>query len=544
MANGRLRLALAALVVVLAGLSACTSSSGHTAVSDGPCPQGDTGKVSVAVGSVVRCVTATDDMTGLKALAAAGFVVREMSEQPGAVCQIDGKPEGASCDRFRPGDYWNYWHTVPGQTTWKYSQLGAGNRNAVGGTAEGWEFGNRVMPSWSPGQTATSHTPPAPTAAGSPASWMPTTVLAVFVFLGCLVAIVVHRTRPNRQASVHPGAWWLWALCGAAVASRTLNPVLLLLLIAVISMVVVLRRPDTAWARYFRVYLMVGALVVAIRIIFRMIFAGAGPTVLLNLPVLQLPSWLTGMRLLGPISVEAVLSALYGGLQLAAIIICFGAANTLANPRRLVGCVPAALYQMSTILVISLSVFPQLAESAVRVRTAQRLRQPEQGSTRRRSGGIVIPVLADALDRAVLLAAGMDSRGFGRRSGPAGKLAGPAALAGICLVMASCYWLLADGRSRWVGAVLLIGGMVCAWLGLRAAGAGIPRTRYRPQRWGRVDTALVVAGVAAILPLFAARSTELHPGTAVLPLMGPATILSVCLLAASVLVTRGQEVAR
>ena len=58
----------------------------------------------------------------------------------------------------------------------------------------------------------------------------------------------------------------------------------------------------------------------------------------------------------------------YDGLRLATMLICLGAANALANPRRLLRSMPPALHEVSTAVVVALSVFPQLAESVVRVR--------------------------------------------------------------------------------------------------------------------------------------------------------------------------------
>ena len=52
--------------------------------------------------------------------------------------------------------------------------------------------------------------------------------------------------------SLHPGAWWLWALGLAAAASRTTNPLLLALILAVACLVVAAAARDAAWALGFR----------------------------------------------------------------------------------------------------------------------------------------------------------------------------------------------------------------------------------------------------------------------------------------------------
>ena len=113
---------------------------------------------------------------------------------------------------------------------------------------------------------------------------------------------------------------------------------------------------------------------------------------------------------------EALLAGLYDGLRLGAIILCVGAANSLANPKRLLASVPPALYEIGTALVVSVTIFPQLADSARRVRAAQALRG---GATKGvgRLRRFLVPVLEDALERSLSLAAGMDTRGYGRSGG-------------------------------------------------------------------------------------------------------------------------------
>ena len=206
--------------------------------------------------------------------------------------------------------------------------------------------------------------------------------------------------RPGRlPRDLHPVAWWTWALGLAAAAARTTNPWLLLLIVAVVSATVVARRTDAPWAMSFRLYLLLGAVVVLVRVVFRVLLGGGfGETVLLDLPAIPLPSWAAGITLLGPLTQEALLGAVYDGLRLATIIICVGGANSLADPRKLLASLPPALYEMGTAVVIAFSLFPQLAESVQRVRRARRLRGDTGsgiGSLRR----IVVPVLEDALER-------------------------------------------------------------------------------------------------------------------------------------------------
>ena len=96
-----------------------------------------------------------------------------------------------------------------------------------------------------------------------------------------------------------------------------------------------------------------------------------------------MPHWTLGLRLLGSVTQESLLSGLYDGLRLATIVICVGAANALANPKRLLRSVPPALYEIGSALVVAITVLPQLADSLRRVRAAQTLRGGDAGRVAR-----------------------------------------------------------------------------------------------------------------------------------------------------------------
>ena len=200
----------------------------------------------------------------------------------------------------------------------------------------------------------------------------------------------------------------------ATAVSRTTNPLTLVVFAAAVGCVVSFRRTDAPWARGFGTYLKLGLLVIAIRVVFRMLLDGQyGTTVLFTLPELHLPEAAAGIRIGGPVSLEGMLAAVYDGVRLATLLLCLGAANVLANPKRLLKSLPAALHEMGVAVTVALTVAPQLVESGQRIRKARKLR----GATRRGNGmvkGVLIPVLEDALDRSLVLAAAMDSRGYGR----------------------------------------------------------------------------------------------------------------------------------
>jgi energy-coupling factor transport system permease protein len=322
--------------------------------------------------------------------------------------------------------------------------------------------------------------------------------------------------------NLHPIAWWIWALGLAVAATHTTDPVLLLLVLGVLAFVVANRRSEAPWARAFKYYLLLALTVVAIRVVFRSVFGGtADPedlTVLFRLPHLPLPGWAAGVQLGGPVTLEGTVSALYDGLRLGTLLCCLGAANTLANPKRALRVLPGALYELGVAVVVSLSVAPQLVESVQRVRRARKLRGGAQrGFHALRS--IAIPVLEDALERSLRLAAAMDSRGYGRTgtaSRRARRMTGAFMMAGMCGLCIGAYGLL-DGSTLEPAAVpaFLVGSVLCC-SGLLLGGRQVHRSQYRPDPWKVPEWVVAASGVVPAVVLLCGvgfTAVSLNPST-------------------------------
>jgi len=321
--------------------------------------------------------------------------------------------------------------------------------------------------------------------------------------------------------ALHPGAWWLWALGMAAAASRTTNPILLLMIVAVVAFVVSARRTEAPWARGFRAYVYLGLLVIAIRVVFRVLLdAGFGPHVLFTLPEVPLPDAVAGIRLGGPVSAEGVLAAVYDGLRLATLLLCVGAANTLANPKRLLQSMPAALHEVGVAVTVALSVAPQLIESGQRVRRARRLRG-EPGRRFHIVREVALPVMTDALDRSLLLAAAMDSRGYGRvarRGRSTVAVTGALLLGGLVAIAIGSYGLLDSTAPRYLGLPMLLGGVAIGWAGVTLSGRRVERSRYRPDPWWIEEWAVSIVGVVVAAVMVAVSTVD---PAALLPSLQP-----------------------
>lgn len=298
----------------------------------------------------------------------------------------------------------------------------------------------------------------------------------------------------------------MWALGLATAASRTTNPVPLLLVLAVSGVVVAARRSDAPWAGAYTSFLKLALLIIAIRVVLQALLtdSGQGVTVLVTLPEVPLPEWMAGLKLGGVVTAEAVLRAFYQGLQLATIVVCVGAANALASARRLLRSVPGALYEVGVATVVALTFAPLLVSDAARVRTAHRLRG-HGGVGLRSLGRTAMPVLESALERSVELAAAMDSRGYGRTT-DAGRVSrritGTLVLGGLLGICIGVYGLLDNTTARLLGLPMLLVGMVLATLGLVVGGRRTGRSRYRPDPWALPEWTVAGSGVVAAASLF------------------------------------------
>ena len=341
--------------------------------------------------------------------------------------------------------------------------------------------------------------------------------------------------------SLHPIAWWLWAIGLATAVSRTSDPLLLLLVLAVLGFVVSARRSAAPWARGFRYYLIAAFVIIAMRVVFRAVFAtgvASSDHILFTLPQLHLPHWYSGVQIGGPVSLEACLSSAFDGLRLATLLCCVGAANVLANPKRALRVLPGALYELGVAVVVALTFAPQLVDSGQRVRRARRLRAGH-GKGLRGLRSLVVPVLEDALERSLSLAAGMDSRGYGRAgSASRARRRGTAALllAGMLGLCIGVFGLLNTAGPHDFAWPAIAAGIALCVGGLAAGGRRVQRTAYRPDRW--LWPEWVVAG-GGILCAVALVADSTYSATALNPSLYPLTWPTLPVLPAAAILLAG-----
>ncbi|TFD70427.1 ATP-binding cassette domain-containing protein [Cryobacterium sp. Hb1] len=150
---------------------------------------------------------------------------------------------------------------------------------------------------------------------------------------------------------------------------------------------------------------------VLLRVVYRVVFGGAGAgagSLLLDLPLLRLDGPFSHITLLGPITLVGLGNAALSALPVAAVIVFFGLLNAVVNVQALFarGAGRGPLRAISRSLVIAWATFPALLESVRRVRVARALRGE------RSIASLLVPIFEQTIERALALAASMETRGF------------------------------------------------------------------------------------------------------------------------------------
>lgn len=330
------------------------------------------------------------------------------------------------------------------------------------------------------------------------------------------------RGRPNRR--VHAAAWWVWAMALGVAATRTTNPILLLLIAGVAGYIVATCRGDAPWGRSYGAFLRLAAVVLLIRVLFHVLLGGlAGPTILVTLPELPLPDWAAGIRIGGPVSAEGIVYAASDGLRLGVLLACVGAANALADARRLLASMPGALSEVSVAISVGLTAAPQLVASAVRIRRARQLR----GTGARGVRGFVsllVPVVEDAFDRSLSMAATMDSRGYGRIGSISvrqRRLVTILLTGGLLGLALGAYGSLDTTAPDMLGLPMLLLGGLLGITGIIIGSKRVARTHYRPDPWTWTETVIALSGVASVIGILI---TERTGGAGLIPAFTPLEI--------------------
>jgi energy-coupling factor transport system permease protein len=275
----------------------------------------------------------------------------------------------------------------------------------------------------------------------------------------------------------------------AIVAGVSQSALTQILICTAALIAILLFREEAPWSRSVKFYLFLAGFVIIARVLFRIVFNIQNPE---DTTALDLPGFSVNLgfgppvELFGAVGIQALTGGATDGLRLAAIILSIGMASSLANPRTLLKSTPSALYEIASAISVAINLAPQMISSLQRVQKARSLRGRSKGLGS--MAGTVIPVLEDAIDSSLSLAASMDSRGFGRRGDLSKSLA----------FLAIGSFALLVGQTQTLGWVLISLGIVESFATIRINSKSQIRTRFEPVKLQFFD-ALILALSASLL---------------------------------------------
>jgi energy-coupling factor transport system permease protein len=322
--------------------------------------------------------------------------------------------------------------------------------------------------------------------------------------------------------------WLLWALTTLVTASSTRNPlyvIMLLLIATVVGRTCATgerRRAPLSPPRFAMIAIPLSAL-------FNALTVHLGDTVLL-----RLPDWLPLIG--GPMTLEALTFGAISGLTLTVIFSAFSVFNQVTPVRDLIKMTPRAFHEGGVVLSIALTFIPQTTRSLNRIREAQAVRGHRVRGVRDWLP-IVVPLLVSGLERAMGLAEAMVARGYGAVSDERQPLRSQgllvlgllAFLGGWLAYLFGPDWRIGAVGAMATGATLIA---VVVWL----TGRGVQHTVYRARRWTLGDTVTLLGCVMTLTvaltqrealfyspyPLLALPQFDPFLGLGILGLLAPA----------------------
>ena len=287
-------------------------------------------------------------------------------------------------------------------------------------------------------------------------------------------------------------AWLVWIAAALAVALLATNPFYLVIVLLCAALVRTVHGAAGAPLPVWRF----GLLVVGFSTVYNALLTHFGASVLFVIPR-ALP--LVG----GPVTLEAAAFGASRGLALWALFAVSAVLNDVISPYELVRLTPRFLRSAGLVLSIMLAFVPQTVRSFHQVREAQAIRGHRMRGVRDLAA-LLVPLLADSLERAVQLAEAMEARGYGSEKTQASDL-GPQLLMAGGLGGGLLGWLVEAYWRNGIGWVLIGASLVALAAGLRTIAIRSPRTtRYRPQVWSARDTLLVVSSSVPLAAVVAA----------------------------------------
>lgn len=245
---------------------------------------------------------------------------------------------------------------------------------------------------------------------------------------------------------IHPIAIWAWAFALAILQSRSTT--LSILIISTIIFISFFRfrqgksRSLSDQPNPIQIAIYFALFAAVIRLIFGIIIGvPQSGNILFTLPNLPLPNWLAGITIGGAVSLERLQLVGIEILKFSAVLVTFAFATSVTSVNQLIRIFIRRFRSIGTAMLIALSLIPQLIISIQRIKIAQRMRGIKRVGFRNWQS-IAAPVIEESLDRAIDLAANLESKGFGYHQNPTTFKAIKMGLSELSILAAAMFFLL------------------------------------------------------------------------------------------------------
>lgn len=285
-------------------------------------------------------------------------------------------------------------------------------------------------------------------------------------------------------------AWLLWFVGAAAIPLVSRNPLYLTLNLTIVMVVHLARPPASGAAGAWRLFAYIGSVVAAFSIGFNVLTVHVGDRVFA-----ELPDWLPVVG--GPLTVNALVYGVCSALAISTLLFAAATFNSAVRHGDLIRLLPSSFARLGLAGSIAITFVPQMIAAGRDIYDAQRARGVQFRSARDATG-LLLPLLATGMERAVALSEALETRGFGQSAvvtahGPRRALLLTLAIGLLlgALALLALGWLL-------LGLLAIAGALGAALL---AVPAGRRRSRYRPLAWNHASLTVAV-GAAGPLILF------------------------------------------
>lgn len=305
---------------------------------------------------------------------------------------------------------------------------------------------------------------------------------------------------------MHAAAWAAWVGMVMVLALVTTNPLYLAIILLGVVLVAVLAPRTGTGVAGFRAIALFGVSMFGLSLVIATINGNYGDHILFTVPGPEVPSWLGGLRLGGPVSAEGLAAAAIRGMAILALLLAFGVFNGAVSPQRVLRSTPAALFQASLVVTVGLTLLPASIDDLRRVREVRALRGASGGL--RDLPSLVVPAVIGGLERSMRLAEAMEARGYGAAP-PLPASARLAAAASAPLLIAAAWGWFYEPAWRPFAAIAGVGAAACLASWWRTAARLHRTTRLSSDPLAVGDRAAVAFALSVAVVALAARLTGL-----------------------------------